>query len=83
MKIIMSALAACVLLAGIAAPANADQRLRSVVEDYVKLPDAEKGNYVKLPRNVPRQIEHIADSLDTGSSGWWQQMDRERRGGRR
>ena len=38
---------------------------------------------MKVRRYIPEQIEYQADKLPVGSSEWWQQMDRERRGGRR
>jgi hypothetical protein len=37
----------------------------------------------KQRRYVERQIEYDADKLPIGTSIWWQQMDREQRGGRR
>ena len=84
MKTIMGALAASLLLAGAAAPANADtEELVEVVRDYVRVPTSESTRGVKLPRTIPKQIEYQADELPVGSSEWWQQMDRERRGGRR
>ena len=83
MKMIMSAAAAAMLLAGLAAPASADKRVRSIVEEYVQVPSAEIGSYVKLRRLAPRRKELIADTLEPGTSEWWRQMDREQRGGRR
>ena len=84
MKTIMGALAASLLLAGAATPASADtEELIEIVREYVQVPSAEQTRGVKLPRTVPEQIEYQADKLPVGSSDWWQQMDRERRGGRR
>ena len=84
MKMIMGALAACLLLAGAAAPANADtDELVEVVREYVKVPSSAETRDVKLRRYIPEQIEYEADKLPVGSSEWWRQMDRERRGGRR
>jgi len=84
MKTIMGALAACLLLAGTAAPANADtDELVEVVREYVKVPSSVESRDVKLRRYIPEQIEYEADKLPVGSSEWWRQMDRERRGGRR
>jgi len=84
MKMIMGALAACLLLAGAAAPANADtDELVEIVREYVKEPSSVETRDVKLRRYIPEQIEYEADKLPVGSSEWWRQMDRERRGGRR
>jgi hypothetical protein len=84
MKTIMGALAASLLLAGAAAPANADtDELVEVVREYVRVPSSELTREVKIRRYIPEQIEYQADKLPVGSSEWWQQMDRERRGGRR
>ena len=84
MKTIMGALAAGLLLAGTAAPANADtEELIEVVREYVRVPTSELTRDVKVRRYVPEQMEYQADKLPVGSSEWWQQMDRERRGGRR
>ena len=86
MKTIMSALALSVLAAGFAAPASADYRIPSVVapyvDKYVGSGNVEGGRYVKL-RRFATQDEYIADSKPVGTSSWWQQMDREQRGGRR
>ena len=84
MKTIMGALAAGLLLAGAAAPANADtDELVEVVREYVRVPTSEPARDLKIRRYIPSQIEYQADELPVGSSEWWQQMDRERRGGRR
>ena len=84
MKTIMGALAACLLLAGTAAPANADtDELVEVVREYVKVPSSVESRDVKLRRYIPEQIEYEADKLPGGSSEWGRQMDRARRGGRR
>ena len=69
-----------------AAPASADYRIPSVVspyvDKYVGSGNVEGGRYVKL-RRFATQDEYIADSKPVGTSSWWQQMDREQRGGRR
>ena len=84
MKTIMGALAASLLLAAAATPASADtEELIEVVREYVRVPTSEPTRDVKVRRYVPEQIEYQADKLPVGSSEWWQQMDRERRGGRR
>jgi hypothetical protein len=86
MKTIMSALALSALAAGFAAPASADYRIPSVasqyVDKYVGTQSVDAGRYVKL-RRFSYQGEYIADTKPVGSAGWWQQMDREQRGGRR
>ena len=83
MKLIMSALAASVLLAGAAAPASAETDVTEIVREYVKVPNSEQTRGVKLRRYVPEQIEYQAEKLPVGTNVWWQQMDREQRGGRR
>jgi hypothetical protein len=84
MKTIMGALAASLLLAAAATPASADtEELIEVVREYVRVPTSESTRDVKVRRYIPEQIEYQADKLPVGSSEWWQQMDRERRGGRR
>ena len=83
MKTIMGALAASLLLAAAATPASADtEELIEVVREYVRVPTSESTRDVKVRRYIPEQIEYQADKLPVGSSEWWQQMDRERRGGR-
>ena len=84
MKTIMGALAASLLLAGAAAPASADtDELIEVVREHVRVPTSEPTRDLKIRRYVPEQMEYQADKLPVGSSEWWQEMDRERRGGRR
>jgi hypothetical protein len=88
MKTIMSALAVSVLAVGLAAPASAEVSIPSIAGQYagkyVGSQNVETSNkYVKLPRYAPRDEEYIAESRETGSGGWWRQMDREGRGGRK
>jgi hypothetical protein len=85
MKTIMGALGlAGLLLAGAAGPANADtDELVEIVREYVPVPRSDLTSEIKVRRYIPSQIEYQADELPVGSSDWWQQMDRERRGGRR
>ena len=83
MKMIMAALTASLLLAGAAAPASAETDVTEIVREYVKVPSSVESRDVRVRRYVPEQIEHEADKLPVGSSEWWRQMDRERRGGRR
>jgi hypothetical protein len=83
MKMIMAALTASMLLAGGVAPASAETDVTEIVREYVKEPSSVESRDVRLRRYIPEQIEYQADKLPVGSSEWWQQMDRERRGGRR
>jgi hypothetical protein len=86
MKTIMSALALSVLATGFASPASADYRIPSVasqyVDKYVGSGNVDSSRYAKV-RRFSYQDEYIADTRPVGTSGWWQQMDREQRGGRR
>jgi hypothetical protein len=86
MRAIMAAAAFAAILAGPAAPATAQSGVViSLPDAYVKLidPDAYAGQRSKAPRRMSPQIEYDADKLPIGTDTWWQQMDRERRGGRR
>ena len=52
------------------------------------LSDAEYNRMLRLERKkqrryVERQIEYDSNRLPIGTGTWWQQMDREQRGGRR
>jgi hypothetical protein len=83
----MSALALSVLAAGFAAPASAEVSIPSIAGQYagkyIGSQNVETSNkYVKL-RRFSTQDEYIADTKPVGSGSWWQQMDREQRGGRR
>jgi len=82
MRLIMAALATSAILGGTVAPANAQSITISLSDGYVSIGTPEKAT-TKTRRYVPRQMEHLADKLPVGSDVWWQQMDRERRGGRR
>ena len=83
MKMIMAALTASALLAGFAAPASAETEMTVVGSEYMQAPSAAAIKRVKMRRYVERQIEYDANKLPTGTGIWWQQMDREGRGGRR
>ena len=83
MKMIMAALTASALLAGFAAPASAGTEMTVVGSEYMQAPSAAAIKRVKARRYVYRQIEYDANRLPFGTSVWWQQMDREGRGGRR
>ena len=83
MKMIMAALTASALLAGFAAPASAAPEMIFVGSEYMQAPSAAAIKRVKMRRYVERQIEYDANKLPVGTGIWWQQMDREGRGGRR
>src|SRR5438477_2082396 len=83
MKVIMAALTAAGLMTGIAAPASAGTDLTAVEGEYMQAPSAAAIKRVKMRRYVTRQIEYDANKLPVGTGIWWQQMDRESRGGRR
>lgn len=58
-------------LAGLAGPADAAPRAKK--RTYAPAYERSQGS---------DYTEHLADKLRFGSSAWWRQMDRERRGGR-
>jgi hypothetical protein len=68
MKVVISSLLGLSLLAGLAGAADAAPRYKKY-----RYYGTQDGNGYK---------EHLADKLPIGSSDWWRQMDRERRGGR-
>lgn len=82
MKTVVAAAAGLALLAGLAGPADAGARS--------KKPRAHANSHAgeasrpARPRAQEQDsyYEHIADKLPIGSSIWWDQMMRERRGGR-
>jgi hypothetical protein len=79
MKTIMTAALGLTLLAGAGAvPASAEKTVTLTTSEYNRLMERKKGR-----RYVQRQIEYDANTLPIGTSIWWQQMDREQRGGRR
>jgi hypothetical protein len=76
MKVAISGLVGLSLLAGLAEPADAGARAkkkRHEAPQAVKQYRGEQGS---------DYIERLADKLPFGSSTWWDQMVRERRGGR-
>ena len=81
MKTIMMAVLGLAVVAGAGVvPASAGS--------YDGLSDAEYNRMLRLERKkqrryVDRQIEYDSNRLPIGTSTWWQQMDREQRGGRR
>lgn len=83
MRMIMAALTAAGLMTGIAAPASAGTDLTVAESEYMQAPSAAAIKRVKFRRYVERQIEYDANNLPVGTGIWWQQMDREQRGGRR
>ena len=76
MKVIVAGLTALAVVAGVtasaatAAPADGYQAYEV------------KHRYVKKKYGTWRK-QYWADTLPIGTSSWWQQMDREQRGGRR
>jgi hypothetical protein len=68
MRAVLAGLVGLSLLAGLAGAADAAPRYKKY-RSY----GTQDGNGYK---------EHLADKLPIGSSDWWRQMDRERRGGR-
>jgi hypothetical protein len=84
MRMIMVALAACAVLAGTAAPASAGSGVKIWLPYGYAGPLApEARRYAKPRRYVEPQVVYDADKLPIGTDTWWQQMDREQRGGRR
>jgi hypothetical protein len=83
MKMIMAALTTAGLFAGIAVPASAAPEMTIVEGEYMQAPSAAAIKRVKMRRYVSRQIEYDANKLPVGTGIWWEQMDREGRGGRR
>jgi hypothetical protein len=78
MKPIITALVAAGVLAGVAAPVSAQP------ETYVKGHEIKhKYQKKKQLRYRHRRVQYWADKQPYGTSTWWQQMDRENRGGRR
>ena len=84
MKVIIAALTAAFLVAGTTLPAGAGPA-GEATQGYrayeVKTQYVQKRRYKK--RRIHHQQQYWADKLPYGSQAWWQQMDREGRGGRR
>jgi hypothetical protein len=79
MKSALVAVIGVSLLAGLAGPADAGPRTKKY--------KAYSGQESRSSRQKPAQdpdgyYEHLADKLPIGTSIWWEQMMRERRGGR-
>ena len=81
MKVIIAALTAVAVLAGVSASANAASSGEGYQAYEVKHRYVKK-KYKKRHYRHHRQMEYLADKLPTGSQVWWNQMDREGRGGR-
>jgi hypothetical protein len=81
MKTIMTGVLGLTLLAGAGAlPASAADTVTISASEYNRLMRLERK---KQRAYAERQIEYDANALPIGTSIWWQQMDREQRGGRR
>lgn len=81
-KIVKTVIAGAIglsLLAGFASPADAGARAKKH-KDYAKQ-DGQYSTYRRV-QDGDTYYEHLADKLPIGSSIWWDQMVRERRGGR-
>ncbi len=82
MKMIMTALAAAALLAGVAAPASAEIDIQNIAAELAKVAAvSEAGKYVK--ERLPRQIGSDTNKHPVGSSEWLQQVERDLRGRRK
>jgi hypothetical protein len=88
MKAIIAALTAASVIAGTSAPASARPSSEAtqgyeVKTQYVTKKRYKKRYYRRSGGRVYYQQQYWADKLPVGTSSWWQQMDREQRGGRR
>jgi len=88
MKVIVAALTAVSVIAGTTAPASAGPSSEAtqgyeVKTQYVKKKRHKKRYYRHSGARLYYQQQYWADKLPVGTSTWWQQMDREQRGGRR
>ena len=88
MKVIIAALTAVSVFAGATAPASAGPsggatQGYEVKTQYVKQKRHKKRYYRQGGGRIYYQQQYWADKLPYGSQAWWQQMDREGRGGRR
>lgn len=80
MKAVIAGAIGLSLLAGFAAPADAGTRAKKH-KHYAK-PASQYDTYKRAQDRDNTYYEHLADKLPFGSSIWWEQMTRERRGGR-
>ena len=77
MKKIVATFVALSMAAAVVAPMAAEARTKKKKRTYVQ-PYA--GQSYRAPRNEVYQ-EFLADKRPTGTQSWWEQMDREGRGG--
>jgi hypothetical protein len=77
MRKIVATLVALSIAAAVAAPMAAEARTKKKKRVYHQPYAAER---YTAPRNETYQ-EFLADKRPIGTSNWWQQMDREGRGG--
>jgi hypothetical protein len=77
MKKIVATLVALSVAAAVVAPMAAEARTKKKKRTYYQ-PYATQG--YSAPRNEVYQ-EFLADKRPVGTASWWQQMDREGRGG--
>lgn len=75
---IFAILVALSVAAAVAAPMAAEAQAKKKKRTYAK-PHA--GQTYTAPRNVDTYQEFLADKRQIGTTDWWQQMDREGRGG--
>ena len=78
MKKIVATLVALSIAAAVAAPIAAEARTKKKKQRTYYQPYATQG--YSAPRNETYQ-EFLADKRPMGSQSWWEQMDREGRGG--
>ncbi len=79
MKAVIAGAIGLSLFAGFAGPADAGTRAKK--HKYYAKQDSQYSTY-RRAQDGDTYYEHLADKLPTGSSIWWDQMVRERRGGR-
>jgi hypothetical protein len=77
MKVIVAGLAALAVVTGVTASAAT-----AAPGDGYRANEV-KHRYVKKKYGTTWRKQYWADTLPVGTSAWWQQMDREQRGGRR
>jgi hypothetical protein len=77
MKVIVAGLTALAVVAG----ATASAATAAPAEGYQAY--EVKHRYVKKKPYATWRKQYWAEKMPYGSSAWWQQMDREQRGGRR
>lgn len=87
MKVMIAALTALSVLAGAALPAGAGPAREGLqayeVKTSYKKKKYKKRYYRRSYVDDSGYYQRWADKLPIGTSAWWQQMDREGRGGRR